>query len=569
MKKKESVMQWGRITSLALSVILCVLTITVRASTPQIKKEHPKIVNIINFVRFCEPRDAEITEDVLFQTTVRQVEMMKKYHLRGTFLLQYDALKDSRYQRLFKSLPSGMVEIGGWWEIPQPLVEDAGMKWRGRYPWDWHANVGFATGYSPVEREKLIDTYMKTFKGVFGHYPKSVGSWFIDERSLDYMVRKYGIESSCNCRDQIGTDGYTLWGGYWNQGYYPSRKNAYMPAQSQKEQIFVPIFRMLGSDPIRQYDDGIGQEMQGVATLEPSFSTGGADTTMVNWYFKQFIEGPCMQYGYVQVGQENSFTWETMKKGFEIQLPLVAKLRDEGKVDVRTLEETGRWFKKNFKTTPATSVSILQDMRGGEKKTVWFNSRYYRINLLWDKGSMRFRDIHLFDENLPSDYLNTAGTSTSCNFYTLPLVDGNQWSSEKKMAGLRLIAKIDDKEVEIEGGIPQIDDTKDGELHVSWPLTSVQGKFIVVLNEKRAVMRLESALPIEWALNLTTAEGAKLPFQDIEGKKICCSYKNFKYFVSAEKGYFKGPDSINALRINPENNTIVLNFAERINAKGK
>ena len=28
-----------------------------------------------------------------------------------------------------------------------------------------------------------------------------------------------------------GTDGYTLWGGYWNQAYYPSRLNSYMPAQ--------------------------------------------------------------------------------------------------------------------------------------------------------------------------------------------------------------------------------------------------------------------------------------------------------------------------------------------------
>ncbi len=569
MKRKESVMQWGRITSLALLMILCVLTITVKASTPKIEKEHPKIVNIINFVRFCEPRDAEITEDVLFQTTVHQVEMMKKYHLRGTFLLQYDALKDSRYQKLFKSLPAGMVEIGGWWEIPQPLVEDAGMKWRGRYPWDWHANVGFATGYSPVEREKLIDTYMKTFKGIFGHYPKSVGSWFIDERSLDYMVRKYGIEASCGCRDQIGTDGYTLWGGYWNQGYYPSRKNAYMPAQTREGQIPIPIFRMLGSDPIRQYDDGIGQEMQGVATMEPSFSTGGADTTMVNWYFKQFIEGPCMQYGYVQLGQENSFTWKTMKKGFEIQLPLIAKLRDEGKIEVRTLLETGRWFKKNYKTTPATSVSVLEDMRGGAEKTVWFDSRYYRINLLWNKGLMRFRDIHLFDENLPSDYFNTAGTSTSCNFYTLPVVDGNQWSSEKKMAGLRLMAKINGKEVEIEGGMPQINDSKEGELRISWPLTSVQGKFIVVLNEKKAIMRLESSLPIDWTLNLTTAEGVKLPFQDINERKISCEYKNFKYFVSAETGLFKGPDSINALQINPEHNTIVLNFAARAHTNGK
>lgn len=39
----------------------------------EVKKERPKIVNIINFIRLLEPRDAAITEDVLFQTVVKQV----------------------------------------------------------------------------------------------------------------------------------------------------------------------------------------------------------------------------------------------------------------------------------------------------------------------------------------------------------------------------------------------------------------------------------------------------------------------------------------------------------------
>ncbi|HEY3388341.1 MAG TPA: hypothetical protein VGK38_02140, partial [Prolixibacteraceae bacterium] len=52
--------------------------------------DQPKIVNIVNFIRLLEPRDAQITEEVLYQTVVKQVEIMKKYKLRGTFLLQYD-----------------------------------------------------------------------------------------------------------------------------------------------------------------------------------------------------------------------------------------------------------------------------------------------------------------------------------------------------------------------------------------------------------------------------------------------------------------------------------------------
>ncbi len=53
--------------------------------------DSPRIVNIINFIRQCEPRIEWITEDVLFATVAEQVAIMKKHRLKGTFLLQYDA----------------------------------------------------------------------------------------------------------------------------------------------------------------------------------------------------------------------------------------------------------------------------------------------------------------------------------------------------------------------------------------------------------------------------------------------------------------------------------------------
>src|SRR5262245_29969920 len=71
----------------------------------QSKENHTRrIINIVNFIRLLEPRDTAITQDVLYQTVVKQVELMKKYHVGGTFLLQYDALMDPRYQHLLNSL---------------------------------------------------------------------------------------------------------------------------------------------------------------------------------------------------------------------------------------------------------------------------------------------------------------------------------------------------------------------------------------------------------------------------------------------------------------------------------
>lgn len=545
---------------IAFMFTLCLFFSCYLGGNPVADKEHPKIVNIINFIRLLEPRDAEITETVLYETVVKQVEIMTKYNLRGTFLLQYDALLDPRYQELFKSLPAGSFEIGAWWEIPQPLVENAGMKWRGRYPWDWHADVGFSTGYTPEEREKLVDVYMNDFKKIYGSYPKSVGSWFIDAHTLNYMYQKYGVIASCNCKDQIGTDGYTLWGGYWNQAYYPSVKNAYMPAQHEESQIPVPVFRMLGSDPVRQYDAGLGSNRQGVITLEPVYKDGGGDAAWVNWYFDQFVEGEPMEYAYVQAGQENSFTWKAMEKGFEIQMPLIARLRDEKKIQVETLAESGQWFKEHYRTTPATSVTVNKDLEGSDLKTVWFNSRFYRANLFWEKGTFRFRDIHLFNEDFPSLYLDKAATSNECTFFTLPFVDGHRWSSAGEIAGLRLKAVINGKEIFVTGGDPVVTNTGSGILHISWPLESFKGTLIMDLDEREIRMKIAGAESENWFLDLTTDTGANLPFRQTSSSRVDCRFEGMDYGITASKGSFSKPSGKVVFRITPRKNTVILNL---------
>jgi hypothetical protein len=403
---------------------------------------------------------------------------------------------------------------------------------------------------------------MADFKKIFGSYPKSVGSWFIDAHTLKYMHDKYGIVASCNCKDQIGTDGYTLWGGYWNQAYYPSKKNAYMPAQNSENQIPVPIFRMLGSDPIHQYDNGLGTGWQRVVSLEPVYNrngTGGGNAEWCKWYFDAFVEGAVMGYGYVQAGQENSFTWKRMKKGFEIQMPMIAELLEEGKIAVKTLGETGRWFKDTYPLTPPTSVTVLKDYSEKNQKTVWFNSRFYRANLLWDRASMRFRDIHLFDEIVASDYLTKRGTSTQCTYDTLPLVDGFRWSSKEIVAGLRLKSGAG---LEINGGMPTVDDRVQGQLTVRWPTESPKGVIVLTFNERSVSIRAEGFVKDSFYLELSIDEQADLPFDRINHQRVSCTFKGNAYAVSAKQGKFT-LEAGSSLRIMPEDGRIILDFSAR------
>jgi hypothetical protein len=335
-----------------------------------------------------------------------------------------------------------------------------------------------------------------------------------------------------------------------------------MPAQHLQNQIPVPIFRMLGSDPIRQYDNGLGTARQGVVTLEPVYTFGGGDSTWVNWFFKSFTNDPSLGFNYTQAGQENSFTWDAMAKGFEIQMPLIARLRNEHKIRVETMEASGLWFRKNYKVTPATSFSVDKDIDGSDLKTVWFNSRFYRINMLWEKGTLRIRDIHLFNENFPSVYETQPATSNECTFFTLPVVDGYIWSKPNQIAGLRLKAIIDGKEVELEGTDPKFIKTGTSTMHITWPLKTINGTFEADLSEKQIKITLVSAKAINWFFDLNTAENVKLPFNEINTKNIDCSFEGMKYLVKAGKGSFSKPDNGSVFRISPQLNTIILSLAD-------
>jgi len=497
--------------------------------------EAPRIVNIVNFIRNIEPRSEEITETVLYETVARQAAQLAEYGLPATFLLQYDALINPRYRQLLTQDVYPGTEVGGWWEITQPHVEAAGLKWRGRYPWDWHADVGFATGYTPEERRKLVDVYMEKFKEVFGKYPTAIGSWFIDAYTLGYMYDKYGIVASCNCKDQIGTDGYTLWGGYWNQAYYPSRVNAYMPAQTREGQIPVPVFRMLGSDPIYQYDNCVGGALQGVISLEPVYGDSGGSRQWVEWFFRSMFEEPCLAFAYTQAGQENSFTWGSMEKGLNIQIPLLANRFRKGEIRVETLTRSGEWFRENFPVTPPTAVTALTDYREKDRKTVWYNSRYYRTNLLWEGGALCIRDIHMFDQRMESAYYRKAGTTNQCVYTTLPVVDGCMWSTREKLAGLRVMRRTADGSLApAQGGTPAVTEKGKGKLLVEWPMDD--GRQLTILLSEEGMEIAAPGKGPDWMLELTAAPGAALPFTAFGAKRVTAAQKGFAYAFDCTKG---------------------------------
>lgn len=169
-----------------------------------------RAINVMNFIRAEEPREAM---DLMLPLR-EQMRSLQKHDLPASWMLQYDALTEGSFVEFLKTEMPASHEVGIWFEMNRRLCNDAGVRWRGRQDWEWdyHVPVAYSIGYPPEERRRLIDTAMAKFERVFGQRAKSVASWNLDAVTAAHLSDRYSVDALGNCRDQLATDGFTIWG---------------------------------------------------------------------------------------------------------------------------------------------------------------------------------------------------------------------------------------------------------------------------------------------------------------------------------------------------------------------
>lgn len=514
-----------------------------------------KVINIVNFIRSADWRVIDKDPNELYNTFISTLELCKKYPMPYTISLLYDAVINPEYTNPLLENKDSNMEVGLWLELSRQAVENAGLKWNDEHDWTWHVNPGMLLGYTPTEREKIIDELMNRFKLVFGYYPGSVGAWVIDTHSINYMKEKYGIKAVCFCREQYGTDGYTLWGGYYNQGYYPSKKNMFIPAQTESEQIDIPVFRMLGPDPIYQYDMFLNESynyepFHCVPTMEPAWQLGQNDK-WVDWYLKSHYESEGMAFSYTQTGQENSFGWNSFGEALKMQMDKIYDGVKAGKWDVMTLKDTGIWFAENFKATPATSITALTDWhKNKHRQTVWYNCKNYRFNLHNENGKICIRDINLFDENYSDRYLTTPAPGDDATFDALPIIDGYLWGGDGIHSALYFVKK--GTEEKIKGKIVSSESMSDKVLKITFEL---EGEKAVCLCEEEKV-RFELA-DNAYDMLFKYKDLKNTAIKEISGGSVYYKHMGFEYGIRFSCEVKPGD---NGYRISPDTNSFEISF---------
>lgn len=393
--------------------------------------EARKALNIVNFVRSADPRPPRAD---MISAVREEVALNLKYGFKNTILLQYDALVDPEMMAEALKSDKAKTEFGLWFEMSRPLNEAAGLPWKPKgahknWNWDWHINPGFLMAYDHAGRKAIIDAAFRRFKADFGYYPKSVGSWLLDAWSMDYMEKTYGVDGFCICREQDNTDAYGLRGGYSNGAYYPSKKNMLSAAVDMANAVKSPVFKMLTPDPIYNYGKPRtlypGFKYGSVPSLEP-VTYLGSRPEIVDWMFRTYTEPKgLMNLSYMQAGQENSFGWTKISRGWPMQCAKIAQEVAAGRFVLEKMCETARAFKAAHKANCPQTQIALEDWSGFGRKSVWYNSRFYRANLVMDGRRLVFRDIHKMCDDFEEPFLDKVCTGWQALYYTPPVVD--QW----------------------------------------------------------------------------------------------------------------------------------------------
>ena len=495
------------------------------------------IVHIYNFIRMSHTEPSRFLPDD-FDTLRRILILVKQYGFPGTYALKYDALMEPKYQELLKEYLDENDELGVWWEITEPLCRRAGVAFhdtRMETEYDDRVDSAYSLGYTPDDRKKIVDAYMEDFYGVYGKYPANIGAWVMDAVTIGYAREKYGVKAACICRDQVATDGFTLWGGWPNGVYFPSRDNAFLPASSEEKQMDIPVFRLLGPDPIYNFEAHVrGGVMEGVFTMEPAWLPG-RDPKFVGAYFDSMTEEDALGIQYGQVGQENNFLWENIQPGLEAQLKRMEILVKEGKLRVETMGATAEWFSKQYRLTPPATFQVNSDWSGHGLSAQWYASVNYRLGLLGEEGHLRIRDLFLYRENYECRYLRDRIHERLSTFDAPPVMWPQEWGGRDDRPFIRL---VDENGVEPTGEI--VYDAIDGYT----ARARLLGHAELVMDQAGVTVTGNYALKFD-----------RLPvLKELCGREFRLEHRGFAYGFTVERGLVDG------LTIRPEDGVIRLNF---------
>lgn len=399
-----------------ISIWIFILVTVVFLVSPKMLSAAEETINCSNrYVTLVNPvrgRDLWIERSV--KPLKNQYEAAKKYNFPITWLLQYDVLEDKEVLEEIRGFDLSN-ELGVFLEVSPRFAEKARVIYPHSVPW-FSPKAVFLSAYSQSERRKLIDKLFKEFKLRFGYYPKSVGAWWIDSYSLQFMKDKYDIKSALIVSDQKTTDSYGVWGQWWGVPYYPAKANILVPASHLNNKLDVVIIQWAQRHPLLAFGEG----------YKSSYSLQANDYTLLNQgisFFKELVNIylDCENaLGQITIGMETGMEGERFMQQNREQLEYLSQLKGLKPV---TLSVFAGNFAKVYPDFPKSNKIKSEDSVWDLTTNKRSNAKFSEI-ITYDP-EVAFSDYFLADRtNFLSRYLpvNKVSENKTKPFWYLPVI---------------------------------------------------------------------------------------------------------------------------------------------------
>jgi len=375
--------------------------------------DQDRFVTIVNPVRISQySKNPE-------KSFAAEYNVIKSYNLPATWLLTYDALSDKKVTSQISRMDAHQ-EFGIFLEVTPGFSQDAGVSYHDTGFWH-HATSVFLSGYTQDERRRLIDKVFEKYKENFGEYPKSIGSWWTDIYSLNYIKDKYGVIANLVCSDQYSTDGYQIWGQPWQMPYYSSKNHPAIPASNPDNKLDVVNIQWASRDPLNGYESSLFST-QDYLVAGKSLDIG---------YFRKlvgfYLEDSKNEFSQITLGLEADLDPEAYKGEFVKQMAYVNGLRNSG-IKVVTMSDFADWYRKKFpEVLPKFSIDS-DDFLNTRKHSYWVITSNYRLFYIKDedKNIIQIKDLRVYNSDISDPYSVSPNRSFKLSVNIPAVIDGFQ-----------------------------------------------------------------------------------------------------------------------------------------------
>ncbi|OGM60564.1 hypothetical protein A3A75_03505 [Candidatus Woesebacteria bacterium RIFCSPLOWO2_01_FULL_39_10] len=350
------------------------------------------------FITIVNPVRVSIYTQELERNLEIQNQVISSRGLPATWLLTYDAIFHDGSQKAIERFDKNQ-DIGLFIEITPQLAKASVVAYNDFGSWH-HATSVFLSGYSQEERMKLIDTLFEAFKNVFGYYPSSVGAWWIDSFSLEYMKEKYGITGNLGLADQFSTDGYQVWGSYWSTPFYPSKYHAGLPASELSVKLDVVTIQWAPRDPYNGYFHSY------YSTQDYLQDPVGEDTSYFEKLVRLYASKNNNEFGHITIGLESDLSPGAYEGEFTKQMDITKNLVESGEYQAITLRDFSQWYQNAFPGLSPQQLIETEDILGKKIKVFWYQSPKYRLGLVHNYETLETKifDFRSYHANFQEPY---------------------------------------------------------------------------------------------------------------------------------------------------------------------